>query len=398
MTDPRARRRLLSGAALVGVGLVLALPRAEAQVALPRSWAGTHVTTPSSSTSPDVAITAEWHHAGKVSVTTWLTTPPGLPIGCTDAGESQLTTSTSTDSAQKITTSSASVNIPCNGTYSYRLEGQGLTPILTTETQPLSGSIDIAVTPAPITGVTATADGDSRVALSWSAPSSPPPDFAGYQVQRQGDHGQWTTIATLDPGQHRYTDTSAPTTGGAVSYRVLGRRPGPHGELLSDDSGHASATLPTTTTSSGPSGSTPSTTPGSTPGPGAPGGTKGGSTGTIRTPALTGPLNKGNTGIGVTAPGVGSGTPSFPALPGETDSGSSSTQSQLPYGSTGDGLGAGSESGGLSSAFYQQGSGRGMAVPVATGFVLAAWAFHLRFLARAARPAKVTAPRGQRFS
>ena len=33
----------------------------------------------------------------------------------------------------------------------------------------------------------------------------------------------------------------------------------------------------------------------------------------------------------------------------------------------------------------------GMAVPVATGFVLAAWAFHLRYLAKASKPAKVRA-------
>jgi hypothetical protein len=43
---------------------------------------------------------------------------------------------------------------------------------------------------------------------------------------------------------------------------------------------------------------------------------------------------------------------------------------------------------GLSSFTYEDGGGRGMAVPVATGLVLAAWAFHLRYLARAAKPTK----------
>jgi hypothetical protein len=40
----------------------------------------------------------------------------------------------------------------------------------------------------------------------------------------------------------------------------------------------------------------------------------------------------------------------------------------------------------LAAFFDGEGAGRGMAIPVATALVLAVWAFHLRVLARAARP------------
>ena len=40
----------------------------------------------------------------------------------------------------------------------------------------------------------------------------------------------------------------------------------------------------------------------------------------------------------------------------------------------------------LASIFTDGAAGRGMAIPVATALVLAVWAFHLRFLARASRP------------
>ena len=398
MRHRRAWRRLLGGAALVGVGLVFAMPQVQAQTASPK-WTGSKVTTPPSSASPNVAITAEWHHDGKVAVNTWLTTPAGLPIGCADAGEAKLVTSPpSTDSAQKVTTSSASTSIPCNGTYSYRLDGQVPNFLGPPDDLPLSGSIDIVVAPDPVTGVTASPAGETSVALSWTPASSPAPDFLGYQVERQGSNGQWTKITSVGADAHSYSDTSAPTSGGPINYRVLARRSGPHGELLSDDSGHASATLPTTTTSStAPPGTTPGSTPGSTPGTGGTGGT-GGAAGGVKTPAPKGPLNKGTTGIGVTAPSLGSGTTTFPSIPGEADPGAGDGSAPLPYPGSNDGLGGGTSEGSGVSAFYQPGSGRGMAVPVATGFVLAAWAFHLRFLARAARPAKVTAPRGRRFS
>ena len=40
----------------------------------------------------------------------------------------------------------------------------------------------------------------------------------------------------------------------------------------------------------------------------------------------------------------------------------------------------------LASLFTDGAAGRGMAIPIATALVLAVWAFHLRFLARASRP------------
>jgi len=59
----------------------------------------------------------------------------------------------------------------------------------------------------------------------------------------------------------------------------------------------------------------------------------------------------------------------------------------LPYGArSGSNAPAGSDEDGVSSITSSEEPRRGMVIPVATALVLAIWAFHLRVLARAARP------------
>jgi hypothetical protein len=192
-----------------------------------------------------------------------------------------------------------------------------------------------------------------------------------------------------------------------VTYQVLGRRAGPNGrEVLSAGGGTKSIELSGPTTTSVPGATDGGSTGGPTAGPtGGTAATTGGTAGTtagavsptggtVKVIPPKGPANIGKTGIGTPAPNLGgSGTTDFP-LAGEGTDPNDPGPGTITYPSDGLASEGGSTAGdGLSSAFYEQGSGRGMAVPVATGFVLAAWAFHLRFLARAARPARVSAPR-----
>jgi hypothetical protein len=399
VTARRARRHLLPGAALVGLGLLLVVPRAQAD---PSDWAGSHMTTPSSTDSPGFTIAAEWHHDGKLkSVDMWVSSPASSSSGCPSPSEVQLHPNVS-PAGGSITYSSADVPAPCNGTYSFRALATATVFLRPDDTFPLSGSIDVAVPPDNVRDADATvSDAGDSIAVTWSPDANPAPDFLGYRVQRKDSSGSYTTIATLTANETHYTDTSAPAAGKEVSYRVLGRRSGPNGhEVTSTGGGTTTVTVPEATTTTVPGDGTSTSVPGATTGgpPGTAGGTTAGATGGgAKTITKNGPLDKGKTGIGVPAPSLGtSGPADFPVLSdgGEEDPG---FDQKIDYG-TGDGLAEEGSSGGdgLSSAFYEQGSGRGMAIPVATGFVLAAWAFHLRFLARAARPARVT-PRRSRF-
>ena len=165
---------------------------------------------------------------------------------------------------------------------------------------------------------------------------------------------------------------------------------GPEGNL---DSVTLTAGDPTT---SAPGDTTPPTNPDGTPAPTVPGDPS------VTTPATTADgkvipkvvntRNRGRTGGGTPAPNLGRSTQSglgvrLNPLAGEAgseeDGGFGET---LPFGDPSiDEEGALADDGG-SSLFYEGGTGRGMAVPVAIGFVFFAWAIHLRFLARASKP------------
>jgi hypothetical protein len=95
------------------------------------------------------------------------------------------------------------------------------------------------------------------------------------------------------------------------------------------------------------------------------------------------PLPKGQLGTGTSAPRIGVPASSNYQDILEDDNG---FNEELDYG---DQSLAGDESedgSGLSSFYYENDGGKGMAKPVAIGSVFLAWAFHMRFLAKAAKP------------
>jgi hypothetical protein len=387
-------RRLLAGAA-AGLALVLAAPLAGAQDSIPPSFEGSRETTDSSTTSDRPEIKArfirdyhpEFPQQEQFYGRAWLTPPEGLPAGCPPATEQELADPNESGGDELYSIDvTATGSAPCNGTYRFRVMGVVDRRVIADDVAVVTGTIDVVAPPGNITKISATLEGGA-VRLTWSPLGSQPPDFLGYQVER-GEADAWKPLARdLGPRATSFTDTSPPAGGGTI-YRVRARRAGPRGEVLSTGGATASVDLPgggsdTTAPPDGSSTSVPGTDGGAGGGAdGGAGGADGGGTGGGGGGApRSGPLARGRTGIGTKAPRLG--TPSqanFPPLltPDE------GFDEEIDYG---DRSLAGEEDDELSSLFYEEDTGRGMAVPVATGFVLAAWAFHLRFLAKAARPA-----------
>jgi hypothetical protein len=401
-------RRLLAGAA-AGLALVLVAPQAGAQDSIPPQWTGSKETTPDLTGSSTPELTAHFVRAYNPNfptreqfyARTFFTTPAGLPAGCPAAGERELGDTQIAPGGTDATNTFVTASAPCNGSYAFEIMGVVRNGLGFEDYAVVTGSIDVAAPPANVTGAKANYEG-GKVTVTWTPLSSPPPDFVGYRVERR-EGGEWKPLATeLGPSAKSFTD-SAPPDGAEALYRVRARRSGPRGEVLSAGGGTATAELPGSSTTTVPGDGSSTTVPGGGGGAdggadggtgGADGGTGGGSgggTGGSGGRGGTGPQARGRTGIGTKAPRLG--TPSqanFPPLltPDE------GFEEEIDYGDRG--LAGEEEGDELSSLFYEEDTGRGMAVPVATGFVLAAWAFHLRFLAKAARPVPVAVgSRGQ---
>lgn len=407
-------KRLLAGAAAAGLGLGLALaPAAVAQESIPGPYTGSRITTPAAVATSSPAITAQIVRAYNgnlqtLDIKTFITTPGGLPSGCGSAGEVELRTTVTATSQPNTAASTATASTPCNGTYGIRVQATLRNRLggSTVDRATLIGSVNVVVPPSAVTGVDSYVEGGA-VKISWDPYPSPPSDFTGYLVQVQsGD--SWATVGTIPAGTESFTDSSPPGEG-AITYRVLARRAGPGDDVTCECGGRTTVEIPGATTSTtaepgqgggGGSGGGTGEPGGSTSGQTDSDGTGGDTTSTTKAPVASSggrtgggrsfsALPRGQVGVGTKAPRLG--TPTGANIPGllTPDEG---FDEELDYGDQE--LGSGDAEDGLSSFYYEGAGGRGMAVPVATGFVLFAWAVHLRYLARAARPATAAVPRG----
>lgn len=248
----------------------------------------------------------------------------------------------------------------------------------------LDRTVDVAVPPAEVQGVTAT-EGDARaVTVSWTALAPRPADLAGYTIERQASDG---TVESFTMGDvTSYIDSAAPAAGGDTTYLVFARRPGPTGDVWSPSAQSATvAVSPAPAPPTDPTDPTDPGTPGGPTGPGNPG--AGGGTGS-GTGGSTVNGGAGRPSPSIRVPRVG--TPSrnfFPPLlspPSPEDTGFSE---ELPFEEREPGEeDAVLPDDALASGPLDAAPGRGLVIPLATGLVLAVWALHLRFLARAARP------------
>jgi hypothetical protein len=386
-------RRWIAGAA-AGLGLLLAAPVARADGP---QWNGSRLTTPTAVGSESFVITAQFVRTqtltgGTLYTTTNFTTPSGLLPQCGAPGTTALSTAWegAPDKPNAYNTS-ATHSVECNGTYSFEVVATFKRPLQPDDVKKLPGTITVAAPPPDVETVNHEIQGSS-VALSWSPVSNKPADFTGYRIERQDASGTYTTIGTAGPNSTTFTDTSPPPEGGEVVYRVRALRSGPNGDIPSEGGGRESVDVPVATSTTAPGTDGGATTGGATDGATAgadggatTGGTSGGTTGgATSTPRFS--TSRGRTGVGTRAPrlGVDSGSGSGLLLE-PPDEG---FDEEIDYGELpGE---DGEEAGDLE--VFDEGTGRGLAVPIGIGAVLAGWGLHLFFLARAARPVTMAVP------
>lgn len=380
--------------ALAGVVAALLLSVPTPGAAAPADWAGSQVTTAGDTDDQTPAITADLVRSyadtnpatRRLLASTAVTAPGGLPAGCASS-----LGATTIDRSGSTHRTSAELTTSCNGRYAITVTGTlqrrtcgvlGCGSWSTLDTHEVTGSVFIAAPPTSVTTVT-TAPGDGRsVLVSWVPPPGAQPDL-GYRVERISASGTTVTLADItDPTTTSYTDDAPPGEGGVTTYRVYTTRPGPGGTVDAAP-GTATADVARDPAYVPPDPDDP--TPTTTPGAGSGGGSGGPGGGSSRTNGR-GAVRSTSPGVpSVRVPRVGSPSRSLfpPLLSPPVDSG---FEGELPYEDREPGEAAAELPNDLAAGLADVAPGRGLAIPMATGLVLAVWAFHLRFLARVGRP------------
>lgn len=273
------------------------------------------------------------------------------------------------------------LSFECNGTYQSFAHA---TANMDGGSHSLDRTFEVA-DPAPeVDPPTATATART-VEISWTPLPDAPKDFRGYTVLRTTADGETEAIATLPATETSWIDATPPEEGGELTYQVQTRRAGANPTDPTDEVSSSGASADPVEVEPAPVDPTDPTVPGdptdptdpTDPGdPSAPGGPS--------SPPPSG--GRGPTSV-IQVPRVG--TPSrsfFPPLLSPPDTFSPT----LPFEELEPGEEAAVLPDDLSSPFAEQ-AGRGLVIPAAVGLVLAVWAFHLRYLARMARPQYVEA-------
>ena len=382
--------------AILGIALVATTAAADESIPSSSPWGGSNVARPAPITSPIVQLTikgriqngSDLRYTEPVVAVTFDDNPD---TGCALAPAGPATRATLTGPTVEPNTLfptwkrySYSADVP----FSPERNGDYRVYVCINGDQRMD-TVAVVRLPAPtVTNLAATASGHD-VSLTWDDVRPLAPDLAGYRIERSlGGGGGFEPVATIGPETAAYTDTSLPAEGGDVTYQVIAIRPQVPDGAASNTASASYEPAPAGSPASGDGGTTSGGAAGGGSGGGS-GGTSGGGFG-VGTSASGGAGGSGRTGTrpgrsggsGIRVPRVG--TPSrnfFPALLAPpADAG---FDEQLPYDpEPGDAL-ASEE---LPSDSTESLPGRGLVIPMATGLVLAVWALHLRFLARAARP------------
>jgi hypothetical protein len=378
--------------ALLSVGVLLTAPMAGAAESVPDgAWAGSALDPgPASVSTNAYRLSGTFRHRFNRAVEIRVSTSPAGSGPCAVAPA--VVPSGPTPRAFNVT-----LRIPCNGTYTIAATA------VTTDNNALVGPEAVALdrrisvaAPAPmVTGVVAEADGRS-VTITWDDMQAGAPDLDHYIVERKVGNGDFAELGQPAPDEQSFIDEDLPAAGGEATYRVLSARPAPGGMVTSQSSDEAATTFdaaptdPTTAGAGSPTGDGAGSA-GSGGDPGSAGGASGSGSG-----SAGGGSSAGHRSAAVTPPRVFSGTflppllrPATESLPARTtpttvDDG---YEDALPYAQAEEGAqDPVLPDGAMASITAERGAGRGMVIPLATALVLAVWAFHLRLLARAARP------------
>ena len=388
------RNRLASLAILSSAALLLVAPSVRAQDSGSTAWEGSALTVPASTEVGFVSASAYFtrNPPRSVSITIEVSGSPmagcAIPSPVTGAGRTPATVP-------------ADLGFECNGAYT--VSAIAVTTdnnqLLPRDEATRSGTISVAMPAPTVTGVSASADGRSITVL-WDDMRNAAKDLSGYVVERKVSGGSFAEVATPTSDQTSFVDDSLPDDAGEATYRVSSTRPSPSGTRVSSAS--TTAATPFVAAPAPPTTEGDGTTPGDDPAPGdgatpggdpAPGGSAPGDPSAPADPGTPDAGSAGSPSATFRAPRLGISGSFLPPLlrpsstvpvPTTVDDGFSD---RLPY--------SDSEPGEddpvlpedeLASLFTEGTAGRGMAIPVATALVLAVWAFHLRFLARASRP------------
>jgi hypothetical protein len=386
-------RTRLALVALSASALLLAAPIARAQDTGSAAWDGSSISVPPTTEVGVVNVAVYFTRNGAREIQIAFRSTGAPPSGCAMPADVY------SAPARTPTSFAADLTFGCNGTYTVTADAATTddSAVFPHDYASRSRTVAVSMPAQAVTGVSAAAEG-STIRVLWDDMRVAAWDLSGYVIERQVDDGSFTELAVLGSESTSYVDESLPGEGRAATYRVSSTRPAPAGTQVSAASSseatpfEATATTTTTpgdgTTGDGTTGD--GTTPGTGTTPG--GGTTAGGTTIPSTPG-TGSVATRPGGT-VRAPRLGISGSFLPPLlrpsgsfgvPTTVDGGFSE---QLPYGQD-------TEPGEddpvlpddeMASLFTDGAAGRGMAIPIATALVLAVWAFHLRFLARASRP------------
>lgn len=135
---------------------------------------------------------------------------------------------------------------PCNQRYQVRATvAPEQRPLRDDTNLVLNLLVDVALPPAPATGVTADVGGDRTVTVRWgSEPQAP--DFEGYRVERAVGDEPFRRVGEVGATQTSFVDGGVPDAGGTLRYRVIAMRPGPRGDttVFAEPSSPAVAEVP----------------------------------------------------------------------------------------------------------------------------------------------------------
>lgn len=363
--------------ALAAAGLVLAGPAVQAQESGdPETWEGSSITLPTAPQSGPVRAEATFDHRWQRTIRISIEATGTAPVECSMPGR------TTSSEESPPATFGVDLLFGCNGTYTITATAETtrnsqFTPV---DKATREGTVDVAMPAPDVTGVKATG-GDRAITVEWDDMTTSAVDLSGYIVERSIDSGAYEQVASPGSDETEFVDSSLPADAGTATYRVASTRPSPEGRLTSQSaSSEATPFVAAPTAPDDGDGTTPGggdgTTPGTSPGDGTtPGTTPGGPTPGTRVPTprlgLSGsflpPLLRPSLALQV---------------PPDTDDGFDEV---LPYREPGedDPVLPDDE---MASLLTDDSAGRGMVIPIATALVLAVWAFHLRRLAKAARP------------
>lgn len=116
---------------------------------------------------------------------------------------------------------------PCNRRYQVRATvAPEPRPLRDDTNLVLNLLVDVALPPAPATGVTIEVGGERSVTVRWGA-GAQAPDFEGYQVERAVDDEAFRPVGEVGPTETAFVDGDIPDAGGSLRYRVIAMRPGP---------------------------------------------------------------------------------------------------------------------------------------------------------------------------